>query len=254
MGSEQCQNNVLTQHNDNTRSGLNPNETRLTPANVNVSSFGKLFTQSVDGVIAGQPLYASQVLMNDGNVHNVVYVATQNNSVYAFDADSAQGNNASPLWSVSLNDGGTPDPIADYGCTGTHYTEIGIMGTPVIDPGVTTLYVVAKTVTGTGSSAVRNFSLHALDVASGKTVGWASGHYGHGAVQQRIGNVQSNLSNAASRAASAEWRGLYSIWRKRLRRICLQRLALCLQLPNSETGVRFPGDSRRGSRFDLAGR
>ena len=162
------QNNVLTQHNDNARSGLNPNETRLTPANVNVSSFGKLFTQSVDGVIAGQPLYASQVLMNDGNVHNVVYVATQNNSVYAFDADSAMGNNASPLWSVSLNDGGTPDPIADYGCTGTHYTEIGIMGTPVIDdPGVTTLYVVAKTVTGTGSSAVRTFSLHALDVASG---------------------------------------------------------------------------------------
>jgi hypothetical protein len=161
------QNNVLTQHNDNTRSGLNPNETRLTPANVNVSSFGKLFTQSVDGIIVGQPLYASQVLMNDGNVHNVVYVATQNNSVYAFDADSAQGNNASPLWSVSLNDGGTPDPIADYGCTGTHYTEIGIMGTAVIDPGVTTLYVVAKTVTGTGSSAVRNFSLHALDVASG---------------------------------------------------------------------------------------
>jgi len=70
------QNNVLTQHNDNARSGLNPNETRLTPANVNVSSFGKLFTQSVDGVIAGQPLYANQLLMNDGNVHNVVYVAT----------------------------------------------------------------------------------------------------------------------------------------------------------------------------------
>ena len=162
------QNNVLTQHNDNTRSGLNPNETRLTPANVNVSSFGKLFTQTVDGVIAGQPLYASQVLMNDGNVHNVVYVATQNNSVYAFDADSALGNNASPLWSVSLNDGGTPDPIADWGCTGTHYAEIGIMGTPVIDPAVTTLYVVAKTVTGTGSDAVRKFSLHALDVTSGK--------------------------------------------------------------------------------------
>ena len=54
------QNNVLTQHNDNTRSGLNPNETLLTPANVNVSSFGKLFTQSVDGIIVGQPLYASK--------------------------------------------------------------------------------------------------------------------------------------------------------------------------------------------------
>ncbi len=161
------QNDVLTQHNDNTRSGLNANETQLTPANVNVNSFGKLFTQGVDGIIVGQPLYASNVLMNDGKVHNVVYIATQHNTVYAFDGDSVQGNNASPLWSVSLNDGATPDPIADYGCTGTHYTEIGVMGTPVIDPGKTTLYVVAKTVTGTGASAVRNFSLHALDITTG---------------------------------------------------------------------------------------
>ncbi len=161
------QNDVLTQHNDNTRSGLNANETLLTPANVNVNSFGKLFTQTVDGIIVGQPLYASQVLMNDGLVHNVVYVATQNNTVYAFDADSTQGNNAAPLWSVSLNGGATPDPIADYGCTGTAYTEIGIMGTPVIDPGKATLYVVAKTVTGTGTSAVRSFSLHALDITTG---------------------------------------------------------------------------------------
>ena len=154
------QNDVLTQHNDNARSGLNSNETRLTPANVRVSKFGKLFTQSVDGIIVGQPLYASNVLMNDGQVHNVVYVATQHNTVYAFDADS---KNVSPLWSVSLNGGGSSDPIADYGCTATHYTEIGIMGTPVIDPGKTTLYVVAKTL----NNAVRNFSLHALDITTG---------------------------------------------------------------------------------------
>jgi hypothetical protein len=157
------QNDVLTQHNDNTRAGLNSNETRLTPANVNVNTFGKLFTQSVDGIIVGQPLYASNVLMNDGLTHNVVYVATQHNTVYAFDADSTQGTNASPLWSASLNSGGTTDPIADFGCTGTHYTEIGIMGTPVIDPGKNTLYVVAKTLNGT----VRNFSLHALDITTG---------------------------------------------------------------------------------------
>jgi len=161
------QNDVLTQHNDNTRSGLNANEALLTPANVNVNSFGKLFTQGVDGIIVGQPLYASNVLMNDGLSHNVVYVATQHNTVYAFDADSTQGNNASPLWSVSLNNGGTSDPIADYGCTGTHYTEIGITSTGVIDPGKTTLYLVAKTVTGTGVNAVRNFSLHALDITTG---------------------------------------------------------------------------------------
>jgi hypothetical protein len=158
-----AQNDVLTQHNDNTRSGLNANETLLTPANVTVSKFGKLFTHAVDGIIVGQPLYASNVLMNDGQLHNVVYVATQHNTVYAFDADGTQGNNASPLWSVSLNDGGTPDPIADYGCTGTHYTEIGIMGTPAIDPGKTTLYVVAKTL----NNSIRNFSLHALDITTG---------------------------------------------------------------------------------------
>jgi hypothetical protein len=160
-------NNVLTQHNDNTRSGLNPNETLLTPASVNVNNFGQLFTHNVDGQIAGQPLYVSQISMGDGLVHNVVFVATQNNTVYAFDADNTQGNNANPIWSVSLDDGGTPDPIADYGCTGTHYNEIGIMGTPVIDPGLTTIYVVAKTVIGTGPNALRNFSLHALSITTG---------------------------------------------------------------------------------------
>ena len=157
------QNDVLTQHNDNMRSGLNANETLLTPATVNVNSFGKLFTQNVDGIIVAQPLYATNVLMNDGKVHNVVYIATQHNTVYAFDADNARGSNAAPLWAVSLNDGGTPDPISDFGCNGTHYSEIGIMGTPVIDPAKTTLYVVAKTLTGT----VRNFSLHALDITTG---------------------------------------------------------------------------------------
>ncbi|HLX86503.1 MAG TPA: carboxypeptidase-like regulatory domain-containing protein [Terriglobales bacterium] len=157
------QTDVLTQHNDNSRSGLNSTETILTPSNVNKNTFGKLFAHSVDGIIVGQPLYASNVLMNDGHTHNVVYVATQHNSVYAFDADNILGNNASPLWSVSLDDGGTTDPIADFGCASTHYTEIGAMGTAVIDPGKTTLYIVAKTVTGT----TRNFSLHALDITSG---------------------------------------------------------------------------------------
>lgn len=158
-----AQNNVLTQHNDLARSGLNPNETLLTPANVNATQFGKLFTQNVDGMVAAQPLYASSVLMSDGLVHNVIYVVTQHNTVFAFDADNNVGANANPIWSVSLDDGGTSDPISDWGCTGTHYTEIGIMGTPVIDPGVTTLYVVAKTL----NAGVRNFSLHALDVTSG---------------------------------------------------------------------------------------
>lgn len=211
------QNDVLTQHNDNTRAGLNSNETLLTPANVTVRSFGKLFAQSVDGIIVGQPLYASNVLMNDGQVHNVVYVATQHNTVYAFDADSTQGKNASPLWSVSLNGGGTSDPIADFGCTGTHYTEIGIMSTPVIDSGKTTVYVVAKTLNG----SVRNFSLHALDITTGSERLGGPAIIRHGAVQQRIGNFQSDLSNAAARASAAKRRDLHRIWWKRLRHLRL---------------------------------
>ncbi len=160
------QNDVLTQHNDNGRTGLTANEALLAPSNVAVSQFGKLFTQSVDGIIVGQPLMASNVLMPDGSTHNVAYVATQHNTVYAFDADDRRGSNALPLWSVSLNDGGTSVPISDFGCTGTHYTEIGIMGTPVIDPGKSTMYVVAKTVL----NGQHFFTLHALDISSGNEV------------------------------------------------------------------------------------
>jgi hypothetical protein len=157
-----AQNDVLTQHNDIARTGQNLNETLLTPANVNVNQFGKLFTQKVDGIVVGQPLYASNVLMGDGFVHNVVFVVTQNNTIYAFDADS----NEAPIWSVSLDDGGTPDPISDFGCKGTGFTEIGITSTPVIDAGKTTVYVVAKTLTG----SVRAFSLHALDIQTGADI------------------------------------------------------------------------------------
>jgi len=158
------QNDVLTQHNDVARTGQNLNETLLTPANVNVNQFGKLFGQSLDGISVGQPLYVSNLLMADGLVHNVVFVTTQHNTVYAFDADNNMGSNAAPIWSVSLNAGGTPDPIADYGCTGTGYKEIGITSTPVIDDARSTMYVVAKTVTPDGD---RLFSLHALDLTDG---------------------------------------------------------------------------------------
>jgi hypothetical protein len=158
------QSDVLMHHNDVARTGQNLNETILTPANVNVNQFGKLFTQSVDGIVAGQPLYASNVLMADGLVHNVVIVVTQHNTVYAFDADNNLGNNAAPIWSVSLNNGGTPDPIADYGCKGTGFSEIGITSTPVIDSAKTTIYAVAKTVMPDGT---RQFALHALDLTTG---------------------------------------------------------------------------------------
>ena len=96
--------NVLTQHNDNFRTGQNISETVLTPANVKTGSFGKLFSQAVDGAIYAQPLYMSGVNIPSQGIHNVVYVATENSSVYAFDADNNQGANSKPLWTASFTD------------------------------------------------------------------------------------------------------------------------------------------------------
>ncbi|MBZ5666950.1 MAG: hypothetical protein LAO30_20375 [Acidobacteriia bacterium] len=156
---------VTTWHYDNARSGANPDETILTPENVNSVQFGKLFVQSVDGAVIGQALYLPAVAIPGAGVHNVVYVATMHDSVYAFDADSATGKNASPLWHTSfLKNGVTTVPIALQGCGATtKWTEVGIVSTPVIDPASGTLYVVAKT--HEHSSFVHR--LHALDVTTG---------------------------------------------------------------------------------------
>ncbi len=156
---------VTTWHYDNANSGANTNETILTPQNVNANSFGKLFSQSVDGVIVGQALYLPAVTIS-GAVHNVVYVATMNDSVYAFDADSNTGANANPLWHATfLSKKVVAVPVSLQGCGGTSgWTQVGIVSTPVIDPASGTLYVVAKTYEN-GKSFVHR--LHALDVTTG---------------------------------------------------------------------------------------
>ena len=109
---------VLTQHNDNARTGQNLNETVLNTSNVNQSSFGKLFWRTVDGFINAQPLYVPGLTIQ-GATHNVVYVATQHNSVYAFDADDP--NASAPLWQVNL---GTSVPSEDI-CIITGDTNSG---------------------------------------------------------------------------------------------------------------------------------
>lgn len=155
---------VTTYHNDVARTGANPNETTLTPANVNIGSFGKLYSFSVDGEIYGQPLYVPNVTVG-GAAHNVVFVATEHDGVYAFDAD---GKTTSPLWQRSFLDPANgvttvqsstdfPDAYEDIA------PEIGITSTPVIDATAGTMYVVAKTKEN-GKYVQR---LHALDITTG---------------------------------------------------------------------------------------
>jgi fibronectin type 3 domain-containing protein len=152
---------TFTHHNDNLRTGQNINEKVLTPAIVNQAQFGKLFSYTLDGIAFASPLYVANVNIPGKGVHNVVYVATEHDSVYAWDAD---GLTTTALWKVSfLKSGVTSVPCGDTGECGDIPTEIGITGTPVIDPASGTLYVAAKTKEGT--SYVQR--LHALDITTG---------------------------------------------------------------------------------------
>jgi len=157
---------VFTQRNDNGRTGQNLNETVLTPIVVgNTATFGKKFSQPVDGFIYAQPLYVPNVSIA-GGTHNVVYVATEGDSVYAFDADNNAGPNAAPLWHASLLGPGetTVSSANDIGCTDL-VPQVGITSTPVIDPSTNTLYAEAHSkMTNNGTTVHR---LHALDIASG---------------------------------------------------------------------------------------
>jgi hypothetical protein len=168
---------VATYHNDNARDGANTQEYALTTANVATATFGKLFSCTVDGAIYAQPLWVANRTIN-GAPHNVIIVATMHDSVYAFDADS---NPCTMLWHVNLLDmmhGGTanetsvPSAATNY-LVGQGYgdiqPEVGVLGTPVIDPVANAIYVVSK-------SAVNNAlpiyqRLHALNLIDGTEIG-----------------------------------------------------------------------------------
>jgi len=149
----------VTSRGDNARDGANTNETLLTPSNVNQGGFGRLFSVPVDYVVMAQPLYMPNVNIPGQGTHNVVYVVTQADSVYAIDAD-----NGAQLWYASMLDGGTTASGGNLPCgTGGGFYQEGIPGTPVIDTTTNTMYLVAKTVV---NGTVRH-QLHALDITTG---------------------------------------------------------------------------------------
>lgn len=144
---------VVTAHNDIARTGQNLNETILTPSNVNGTQFGKLFSQGIDAFGQAQPLYVPGVAIPGKGTHNVVYVGTARDTMYAFDADSNGGSNAAPLWQISflstLPKGGK--------------TNGGVIGTPVIDLSSETMYVVSSDYSG----GVYINRIHGLDITTG---------------------------------------------------------------------------------------
>ncbi len=157
--SATAQVSVTTYHNDNSRTGQNTQETSLTTGNVNSTQFGKLFSTTVDGYVYAQPLYVPNVQNIAGGTHNVLYVATEHDSIYAIDADSG-----AVLWQKSFinpSAGITTVSNGDVSC-GDLVPEIGITSTPVIDPATKTLYLVAKT----KENGVYFQRLHAIDTVT----------------------------------------------------------------------------------------
>src|SRR2546427_2576068 len=160
---------VFTQRYDAERTGQNRQEFALTPNTVKSSTFGKVFSCAVDGEVYAQPLYVANLPIAAGT-HNVVLVATENDSVFAFDADA---NPCVQYWQKSfLGTGIAIVPPVDTGETGDINKTIGITGTPVIDPATRTLYVVAATKETVGNGCSNGSPcyvqrLHALDVATG---------------------------------------------------------------------------------------
>ena len=163
LGAASAQVDVLTANYDNNRTNANLNEGILNTIDVNPTQFGHLYSFRVDGQVYAQPLYLHAFSMPGKGTLNVLYVATMHNSVYAFDADAANGT--APLWQVNL--GASVNPLTIVDSAGDVYSdiqhEIGILSTPVIDRAGNTIYVVSEILQG-GTPA---FYLHALDLTTG---------------------------------------------------------------------------------------
>ena len=218
---------VTTYHNDLSRDGANAQEYALTTANVATATFGKLFSCTVDGAIYTQPLWVPGLTVN-GAKHNVIFVGTQHDSLYAIDADASP---CSILWHANLIDpathggtsGETPVPVTGSSCNpcyvgqaaGDILPEIGVTGTPVIDASTSTLYVVSKSVITSGPTFFQR--LHAIDLATGNEkfggpVG-ISGSVSGNAPDSSGGTVTFSVQNQNQRASLALVNGVvYIAW------------------------------------------
>jgi hypothetical protein len=164
------QTDVLTQHNNLNRTGWNNAETKLKTTNVNSGTFGHLYSYPVDDQVYAQPLIATQIIIPSVGVRNICYVATVNNSVYAYDADSSPV--AGAYWHVNLTPSGARPPRntdMTEACGAAYMDfsgQIGIVGTPVIDKKSGTLYLVSRSVSTDGNNTFITW-LHALDITTG---------------------------------------------------------------------------------------
>jgi hypothetical protein len=161
--------NVLTWHDDIARTGLNQNETMLTPSNVGSGTFGELLSYPVQGQVYAQPLYVSNLAIPGKGTHNVLFVVTENNDVYAFDANSNAGASAGLLWHVNLGMAAAmPNNFFGnrYGAYHDINPQVGITSTPVIDLATNTMYLDAFTNDVAGQNSYSHH-IHALDITTG---------------------------------------------------------------------------------------
>ena len=245
---------VLTQHNNNARTGANLNETALNTGNVSTNQFGLVFTRTVDDQIYAQPLVMTNVTVSGHGTHNLVIVATVNDSVYAFDADSASA--ATAYWQTNFLG---PNVVAVRnsdmtGACGGGYQDfsgkIGIVSTPVIDPVTGTLYLVARTKEN-GANFVQR--LHALDITTGSEKpsspmvitasmnGSGDGNVGNVITfdpqrqNQRAGLALVNGVVYVSWASHCDW-GPYHGWVMGFDAASLQRVAVFNDTPDGSNG------------------
>jgi hypothetical protein len=237
---------VITQHNDVGRTGHNLLEKILTPANVTPATFGKLFSYSVDGQVYAQPLYVPKVNIG-GTTHNVVYVETQNDSLYAFDADGLQ---STALWQVSFvnpGEGITAVPCKTDGSTDIAcgvYPIYGITATPVIDLSTNTMYLLTRT----NNNGTYYQTLHAIDITSGAEkfdgpVNIAGSVPGTGSGSEK-GIITFNSLRDVQRAGLLElngeiyigWAGAEHGWIMAYNATTLQQEAIFATTPNAQLG------------------